>query len=161
MKNTHPTNHLHDQGNVKQLVTPQMRQQVVRVKRQLDEHAGYPSKSLKTSPCALVDWGRVLRIMSDKLKFCTSQLSKQRQSVRKIERKYFPPEATGKKPSIEALETLAYAFADSGFFDVVKCLERLEEFRGRAFLEVGKILYAEEKDDHKEDDDWFDPFEEG
>jgi hypothetical protein len=148
MKNTHLTNHLHDQGNVKQLVTP-------------EEHAGYPSKSLKTPPCALVDWGRVLRIMSDKLKFCTSQLSKQRQSVRKIERKYFPPEATGKKPTIEALETLAYAFADlKGFIDVVKCLERLEEFRGRAFLEVGEILYAEEKDDQKEGDDWFYPVEE-
>ena len=100
--------------------------------------------------------------MSDKLKFCTNELSKQRQSVLKIERKYFPPEAKGKKPTVEALETLEFAFADfKGFDDVVKCLKRLEEFKHKAFLEAEKILYPEDEDDREEDDFWFDPFEEG
>ena len=160
MTKNQPIKHLHGQGNVQQLIAPEMRQQIVGVKRQLDENAGHPrSKSLKSRPYALVDWGRVLHIMSDKLKFCTNELNKQRQGILKIERKYFPPEATGKKPTFESLEILEYAFADlTGFNDVVKCLERLEEFRHRAAIEVMNILCPEEEDDREEDDFWFDPF---
>ena len=163
MKKNRPIKHLHGQGNVQKLVAPEMRQEVVGVKRRLDENSGHPGrKSLKMRPYTVVDWGAVLHIMSDKLKFCTNELTKQRQGALKIERKYFPPEAAGKKPTVEALETLQFAFADfKGFDDVVKCLKRLEEFRHKAFLEAEKILNPEEEDDREEDDFWFDPFEEG
>jgi hypothetical protein len=39
MKHNHPTNRYHGQGNVHKVVTPVMREQIVRLKRRLDKYA--------------------------------------------------------------------------------------------------------------------------
>ena len=141
MEDDHHTSHLHGQDNVQKLVTPQMRRQSVRLKQQLDESSNMP-----------VDWGCVLRLMSDKLKSCTNELSKQRQRVLKIESKYFPDAKPGQKPTIEALANLAKALGglQRGIDYVVG---RLELFGAKAFQEVAKGVI---RDREEEEDDWFD-----